>query len=44
MSNNEDIPLPKGSILNIAHIIKAVISPSAEAELGALFINTKEAV
>ena len=44
LSNNEDIPPPNGSILNIAQIIKAVMSSAAEAELGALFINAKEAV
>ena len=44
MSNKDDIPPPNGSILNIAQIIKAVMSSAAEAELGALFINAKEAV
>ena len=44
MSNNEDIPQPNGSIFYIAQIIKAVMSSAAEAELGALFINAKEAV
>lgn len=44
MSNNEDIPPPNGSVLNIAQIIKAVMSSAAEAELGALFISAKEAV
>ena len=43
MSNNEDIPPPNGAVLNIAQIIKAVMSSAAEAELGALFINAKEA-
>ena len=33
-----------GSILNVAQIIKAVMSSAAEAELGALFINAREAV
>lgn len=33
-----------GAILNIAQIIKAVMSSAAKAELGALFINAKEAV
>ena len=42
MSNNEDIPPPNGAVLNIAQIIKAVMSSAAEAELGALFINAKE--
>ena len=33
-----------GSIDNVVQINKAVISSEAEAELGALFINAKEAV
>jgi hypothetical protein len=33
-----------GAVLNIAQIIKAVMSLAAEAELGALFINAKLAV
>ena len=44
LSKNEDIPPPNGSILNIAEIIKAVMSSAAEAELGALYINAREAV
>ena len=38
------IPPNNGAILTIATIIKAVMSSAAEAELGAIFINTKEAV
>ncbi len=43
---SHDVPNPpnNGAILNIAQIIKAVMSSAAEAELGALFINAKEAV
>ena len=44
MPNNEDIPPPNGSILNIAQVIKAIMSYAVEAESGALFINAKEAV
>ena len=33
-----------GAILTIATIIKAVMSSAAEAELGAIFLNAKEAV
>ena len=33
-----------GAVLNVAQIIKAVMSSAAEAELGALFINAKHAV
>ena len=44
LSRNEDIPPNNGSILNVAQIIKAVMSSAAEAELGALYINAREAV
>ena len=44
LSNDEDIPPPNGAILNISQIITAVMSSVAEAELGALFLNAKEAV
>ena len=44
LTNNEDIPPLNGSILNIAQIIKAVMSSGEEAELGVLLIYTKEAV
>ena len=44
LSNDEDTPPPNGATVNISQIIKAVMSPAAEAELGALFIKTKEAV
>ena len=44
LSRNEDIPPNNGSILTIAQIIKAVMSSAAEAELGALYINAREAV
>ena len=37
-------PPNNGAILDIAQIIDAVMSSAAEAELGALFINTWEAV
>jgi hypothetical protein len=40
----EEIPLNNGAILNISQIIKLVMSLAAEAELGALYINTKTAV
>ena len=42
--NDEKFPPNNGAILMIATIIKAVMSLAAEAELGALFINAKEAV
>ena len=43
-SNNEDIPPPNESILNISQIIKAVMSSAAEAEVDTLSINAKEAM
>jgi hypothetical protein len=44
LSNDVNNPPNNGAILTIATIIKAVMSSAAEAELGALFINAKEAV
>ncbi len=44
LSNDKKIPPNNGAILMNATIIKAVMSSAAKAELGALFINTKEAV
>ena len=44
MSNNMAFPPNNGVVLTIAKIIKAVMSSAAEAELGALFINRKEAI
>jgi hypothetical protein len=44
LSSDIQNPLNNGAILTIAQIIYAVMSSAAEAELGALFINTKEAV
>ena len=44
MSNDDKFPPNNGAILTVATIIKAVMSSAAEAELGALFINAKEAV
>jgi hypothetical protein len=43
---SSDVPYPpnNGAILNIAKVINAVVSSAAEAELGALFINAREAV
>ncbi len=43
--NNNPVNQPKnGSILDIAKILKHVVSSAAEAELGATFLNGKEAV
>ena len=44
LSKNEEIPPNNGNILNVAQIIRAVMSSAAEAELGALYINAREAV
>ena len=42
MSNNTEFPPNNGAVLNIAKIIKAVMSSASYAELVALFINCKE--
>ncbi len=39
MSNNDTLPPNNGAVLPIAQIIKAVMLPAAEAEIGALYIN-----
>jgi hypothetical protein len=44
LSNDEQFPANNGAILNVAQIIKAVMSSAAEAELAALYINAREAV
>ena len=44
MSNNSPIPANNGAIVTIYQIIKAVMSSAAEAELGDLFINCREAI
>ncbi len=44
LSGNETYPPNNGAILNIAKVINVVMSSAAEAELGALFINAREAV
>jgi hypothetical protein len=44
MSNNTAKPPKNGAILTTAQIIKAVMSLVAEAKVGALYINCREAV
>jgi hypothetical protein len=44
LSNNKKIPPNSGAILTNATIIKAVMSSAAQAKLGALNLNAKEAV
>jgi hypothetical protein len=44
MSNNDAILSNNGAILTILQIIKAVMSSTAKAEIGALYINCREAI
>ena len=44
MSADSADPPNNGAVLTIAQIIKNIMSSAAEAELGALFINCREAV
>ena len=44
LSENDPLPRNNGAILTIAQIIKRVMTSAAEAELGALFLNTREAI
>ena len=44
MSNNTEFPANNGAVLTIAQIIKAVMSSAAEAEIGAMFVNAREAI
>jgi len=44
MSTNAKIPPNNGAILNIAHIIKHVMTSATEAELAALYIMAREVV
>ena len=44
LSNNTDIPPNNGAVLNIAHIIKHVMSSATESELAALYITARKAV
>jgi hypothetical protein len=43
---SSDMPIPpnNGAVLNIAHIIKHVMSSATEAELAGLYIMAREAV
>ncbi len=43
-SSNVEDPPDNGTILNISKILKAVMSSAAKAELGALYINAREAI
>ena len=44
MSSNIPDPPNNGAVLNIAQIIRAVMAAAAEAEIGAMFINVREAL
>ena len=43
LSNKSEPDILNGAVLNLAAIMKMVLSSAAEAEFGALFHNTKEA-
>ena len=44
LTNDDENPRNNDAILTIETIIKAVMSSAAEAELGALYLNAREAV
>ncbi len=44
LSSNTQLPANNSAILNIAHIIKNIMSSATEAELAALYIMAREAV
>ncbi len=44
LSLDTENPINNGAVLNITQLIKAVMSSAAEAELGALYINAREAI
>ena len=44
LSSESTVPTNNGAVLNIAHIIKHVMSSATEAELAALYIVAREAV
>ena len=44
MSNNVTDPADNGAVFNIAQINKNMMSSTAEAEIGALFLNLRQAI
>ncbi len=44
LSNDTNIPPNNGAVLNIAHIIRHVMSSATEAELAAIYIMAREAI
>ena len=44
MSSNAAMPANNGAVLNISLIIKTVMTSAGESEIGAMYINAREAV
>ena len=44
LSRDDPVPADNGAILVISHVIKTVMTSAAEAELGTLYINAREAI
>ena len=44
LSANDDIPHNNGAILNVAHIVKHILSSATKAKLATLYIMAREAV
>ena len=44
MSDNSPDPLNNGAVIAITQIVKAIMSSVTEAEIGALYINFREAI
>ena len=44
MPNNEKDPADNGAVLNITHVVMAVMSSSVEAEIKAFFLNSQQAI
>ena len=44
MSSDEKNAKNNGAVLNIAKIIRNVVTSAASAEIGALFVNTRQAI
>ena len=44
LASDVRIPANNGSVLNTANLIKTVMSSAAEAEMGVILLNTREAI
>ena len=44
MSKDVSFPPNNGAVLNIAQIMKKIMSSEAESEIGAMYVNAREAV